>query len=363
MLEKTALDKGLHTGMLLTDLSKAFDCLVHDLLIAKLHAYGFSKEALSIIHDYLTGRKQRTKINDKYSSWSEIIFGVPQGSILGVLLFNININDLFPFSDTFDIANFADDNTPFENSDTVEDVADKLQKDSLVLIQWFQNNYLKPNPDKWHLLLSQKRGDISIKIGNQSIYNSESEKLLGVYFDNDLRFNTHVSKLCKTVGNKLHALARISNFMGLSKRKTMMNAFITSQFNYCPLIWMCHSRNLNTRITRIHERALRIVYKDYDSSFNTLLEKSGSVTIHHKNIQLLATEMYKVIQGMTPPLFNDIFKLKDTSYNLRNNTIFETQNVRSVYNGTETVSFLGPKIWNILPTEIQTSSTLKIFKN
>ena len=74
-----------------------------------------------------------------------------------------------------------------------------------------------------------------------------------------------------------------------------MNAFISSQFSYCPLIWMCHSRSLNSRINRIHERALRIVYKDNDLSFDSLLEKSGSVRIHHRNLQILATEIYKVL--------------------------------------------------------------------
>lgn len=324
MLEKIkhALDKGLFAGMLLTDLSKAFDCLSHDLLIAKLYAYGFSKDALKLIDDYLTGRKQRTKIDENVSAWRNIIHGVPQGSILGVLFFNIYINDLFLFCEHFDIANYADDNTPYEFSGSLEDVISKLEQDSLCLIQWFKNNYLKPNPDKWHLLLSQKRDDLSITIAHESIHNSENEKLLGIFFDNKLKFKVHIDKLCKKAGQKLHALARISNFMDLAKRKLIMNAFISSQFSYCPLIWMCHSRGLNSRINRIHERALRIVYRNYDLSFESLLQLSGSVTIHHRNLQLLVTELYKVLHNLAPPFLSEIFQINNSLYNLRNKKNF-----------------------------------------
>ena len=139
----------------------------------------------------------------------------------------------------------------------------------------------------------------------------------------------------------------------------MMNAFISSQFSYCPLIWMCHSRSLNSRINRINERALRIVYKDYNLSFDSLLEKSGSVKIHHRNLQTLPTEIYKVMHDLSPTLMNEIFQLKNSTYNLRKNT---TRNVRSVYYGTETISYLGPKIWELVPNEIKNSTSLSIFK-
>ena len=113
---------------------------------------------------------------------------------------------------------------------------------------------------------------------------------------------------------------------------------------------MCHSLENNNKINRLHERCLIIIYNDKRSSFNALLEKDGSVSIHERNIKILATEMFKVSKNLAPPQMHEIFKLKDQpQYNLRYTSLFSSPLVKSVYKGTESLSFLGPKIWNILP--------------
>ena len=149
------------------------DCLSHDLLIGKLHAYGLDMPPMKLLHSYLTKRRQRVKINNTYSSWSEILFGVPQGSILGPLLFNIFLCGLFLFVPDIGIANYADDNTPHATNKHLETVLKDLEQGSDTLLKWFTDNLLKANQEKYHFLVSinEKR---HLNVGEIEISKSET---------------------------------------------------------------------------------------------------------------------------------------------------------------------------------------------
>ena len=364
MLEtwKKAIDNKGFAGGVLTDLSKAFDCLNHDLLLAKLHAYGFSIDALKFLRSYLTDRKQRTKVGCTFSKWLTIKYGVPQGSILGPLLFNIFMNDIFFFIKDIRIANYADDNTPYTTNDNIDCLRILLESETNSMIEWFKINEMKPNADKCHLLIANLSNKISVNIGNEEITNEDCVELLGIKIDKQLNFSKHVSKLCKKGNQKLHALARISKFMDKEKLKKLLKTFILSQFNYCPLVWMNHNRTLNNKINRLHERALRLVYNEPQLSFEELLEKDDSMTIHHRNIQKLAIEMYKIKNNLSPSPVQDIFQTASHNYNLRNTREWSTDNARTVYFGTETIRFRGPKTWDIVPENIKEAESLSEFK-
>ena len=152
MLEKwkPAVDYGKVFGILLTNLSKTLDCLSHKLLLAKLHVYGFSISALRLMYGYLANRKQRTKI----SSWKEILFGVPQGSILGPLLFNIFLCDMFFVLSQTDFASYANGNTPCVEANNIDEVITILENDSIQLFKWLSDVQMKANKHKCHIVIS-----------------------------------------------------------------------------------------------------------------------------------------------------------------------------------------------------------------
>ena len=151
----------------------------HDLLIAKLAVYGLHQPSLSFIYSYLSGRTQRTKVNNGYSSYTDIKYGVPQGSILGPLLFNIDICDLFLWDYKCDTASYADDNTPHTFDIRLNLVLKKLESSTYDLFRWFKENHVKDNPDKRHLLVTTN-ALTSININGFQITNSTEEKLQGI---------------------------------------------------------------------------------------------------------------------------------------------------------------------------------------
>ena len=212
------------------------------------------------------------------------------------------------------------------------------------------------------MAFGEKNNDVSVQIGATTITESVEEKLLGVTLDKNLDFKNHVNTLCRKAGQKLHALARISNYADVEKLKVMMNAFIVSQFGYCPLVWMFHDRSVNKKINKIHERALRIAYEDSCSNFEKLLTKANSVTIHHKNLQLLATEIFKTQRHLNPNFMNQIFVEKDNPYTLRSGRNIWAPQPNTTGYGIEKARFLGVKIWHTMPSSLKESHTLDNFK-
>ena len=191
---KNTLDKGGFVCAIFMDLSKAFDTMNHDLLIAKLGAYGFQEDALVFMKSYFTNRQQRVRVNSNFSMWEKIISGVPQGSILGPLLFNIFLNDLFLFVENSDLSNYADDHTLYSSSNDLEKVKQTLRQDFEIVTKWFYENYMVLNSGKCHFMcLGQNTVNETFVYDNSETKNSKEERILGVIIDNKLNFKSRVN--------------------------------------------------------------------------------------------------------------------------------------------------------------------------
>ena len=359
---KKSKDNREYAACVLLDLSKAFDTINHELLIAKMYAYGFSLDALKIVHSYLNDRWHRTKIDGSFSTWNMILQGMPQGSVNGPKWFNIYLNDLFFLFVNTEVCNIADDTTPYACDADLGALLQNLESDVASALLWFDANYMKPNQTKCHLLApSQTPEMLWIQVGEQVIWESQQERLLGVMVDRGLTFEKHLQNLCKNAGAKVTALGRLVTIVSMEKKKILMNTFIESQFSYCPLVWMFnHSRKLNNRINHIHERGLRMVYGDYVSSFEELLKRDESVITHHRNIQLVAIVMFKVKNGLCPEIMRDLFQLRERP---DGTTRFVIPRVNNEYMGKLSLRYFGPVVWEtMLPSDYKEINTLGKFK-
>ena len=190
------LDNHGYAGTIITDLSKAFDTINHELLIAKLHSYGFRNSALMLINSYLKNRWHTTKINSAYSTWKQLTIGVPQGSVLGPLLFNIYFNDLFFILEETESINFADDTNLYACDMDLKNFIRKLECDAPIAIEWFECNYMKLNSDKCNFIVAgNKHEHLWVNVDDSKIWETASEKILGVTIDCNLKFEEHVESI------------------------------------------------------------------------------------------------------------------------------------------------------------------------
>ena len=363
---RTYLDKNETVGAILMDLSKAFDCLPHELLIAKLAAYGVERKTLELFYSYLKERKQSVSIKGKLSMFLEILAGVPQGSILGPILFNIFINDFMEIFEKADIYNFADDNTLSAHSRTTDEVVNCLEKESNTATNWFIENHMIANPGKFKGILIKKDGSditgIPLLINNKSVNSSSEVTLLGLTIDDKLNFHKHISELCRKAASSLNALKRFQKYISADDRKLVVHAYVLSYFNYCPMVWHFCGKGDIHKIEKIHERAIRFMTNDYNTDYAQLLETENECTLYLKRVKIIAQEVFKSINGLNPGYARDILRDTPSTYPTRRPLDLYVPKVNQITFGYRSYTYEAPTLWNSLPLDIRKSENFYTFK-
>ncbi|KAL9985372.1 hypothetical protein ACROYT_G007767 [Oculina patagonica] len=230
---KEELDKRNAIAAIAIDLSKAFDCLPHELILEKLKFYGMEDKAVALLYSYLSSRYQRVKLGDTFSDWTGVAAGVPQGSILGPLLFNIFMNDLNFAIERCKFMNYADDTKIHTSDPSPQVVEEDINRDLANTLHWFQQSGMKANPEKYQaLVLGNSDYDMNIKCVDKRIPISKEIKLLGVTLDNRLKFDAHIADICRKVGGQVNALNRLKNILPCSLLGPLLFNIFINDLNF-----------------------------------------------------------------------------------------------------------------------------------
>ena len=349
-----ALDNKKIVGCVAMDLSRAFDSIPHGLLVAKFNAYGANKNACNLVHSYLSNRKQRVKINSHKSDWSCIVRGVPQGSMMGPILFNIYLNDLlFILEKDCTVYNYADDNNLSFIHEDVDVVKGMLEDVCNQAIMWFNENFMRVNPEKFQFMLLNSSINISLNVSGSTISNTDMIKLLGVYIDKKLDFDYHIGKLLCQGGKQVNVLGRLSRKLNESCKLKILEAFITSNFTYCSLAYNECKLADACKLEKLLKRALRYVYLDFTSSYKDLLLKADRCPLYVRRKRFLLEAVYKILNDKYLPLTSQFYTKSISAHNLRNVNHLVQPMYNSVKYGFKSLRYKGAKYWNVMPDQLK----------
>lgn len=202
----------------------------------------------------------------------------------------------------------------------------------------------------------------TISVGKFVITATNTVELLGISIDSKLTFSSHILSLCKKASNRIRNLNRIRCYLNQKQLFLLCNSFIISIFNYAPIVWMFCNKSLCSKIDTLHKRALRSVYGDFSSTYEALLQKSGSNRIHELHLRHLLCEVYKTVHCLNPSFMQDFFIIKSTNYSFRNQNLLSLPPAKTNRFGTQSFSFRGSLLWNKLPDRAKSQPTITAFK-
>ena len=368
-----AINSSQMIGMVMIDFRKAFDLVDHTLLLKKLKYYKISEETISWFSSYLLGRKQKVFVNNVLSESENIICGVPQGSILGPLLFLIFINDL-----PLEINNvltdlYADDTTLYYIDKSQACIEQQLQTALHKLSEWCKENGMLINTTKTKVMLittPQRRVNLNnynfhLTYTNEALSVVTCEKILGVFIDNNLTWTNHTDAVAKKIVSNLWLLSRIKTYLTTHQRVQFYKSYVQPHIDYCNTIWGGTSQRNLDRIYRLQKRACKIILDYKYENIADSMEELKILNIYERIYLKKAKFMFKISKSLTPKYINEMFQLRPLNNTLQSLRSSATINYvlprphKELFK--QSLIYSGPLIWNNLPDDLRQLGTIDTF--
>ena len=369
----SGIDNGKLTGMVLIDLQKAFDTIDHEIFFKKLTCLGFSQKSISWYKSYLSKRTFQVNIENEYSLPGELSCGVPQGSILGPLIFLLYVNDMSMSVDC-DLFLYADDSCLVFTATDLKTIEETLNENFNSLCDWFVENKLSIHfgEDKTKSIifgskkklknleaLDIQRGDIKIKQYSEVTY-------LGCELDASLSGQTMATKVLGKINGRLKFLYRKQSFLSHSIRRLLCNALIQPHFDYACSAWYPNlNKKFKKKIQVSQNKCIRFCLSLGNRTHIGVKEfkKINWLPTRERFEQCVCVGAFKFYNNLAPLYISDIFEKQNTTHCTRRSTNMLKQMFRNKNHGQKSLSYLGPKFWNALPSKIKDSPSSNIFKH
>ena len=355
-----AIDKGKYTGAVFLDLAKAFDTVDHSILYAKLTYYGFRGSSYDLLSDYLAGRQQRALFYGHLSGWGSVSIGVPQGSILGPLLFALYINDLPSVVKHCILDLYADDAKLHCSHSDLRMVETYLQSDLDSVAVWLLSSHLCLNVDKSNCMLIGSRQrvankELCVSVGGNVLTQVNSVRYLGVLIDPVLSWTLHINTMASRIRSRLSSILRYGS-LPPALLCLLYSAFVMPLYDYCDIIWSPSTAKQTRMLERIHSKFVNRLPLPYHSRF--------SLTLTERRRFHTAIQIFRSLHRLSPPYLHNIFQLsKDITGHVSHNInrlfvprVFTNYGKRSFF-------YRGALLWNSLPFSVTGAATLLSFKN
>ena len=366
------INNGSITAACFLDLTKCFDTVNHSILLSKLRSYGCSDSVINWFKSYLANRQQIVRCNSSLSKIHTINIGVPQGSILGPILFIIFINDLPSCLKYSSCCIYADDISLYIASDSLVESESRIQYDLINIDKWFHRNKLLINTNKSHCMLIGTNANVdqkilSIKLNDTQLQQVSTFKLLGIYVDSSLSWRSHLEHLTKKLAPKVGLLCRLSKILPQNYLVTVYQTIIQPHIDYGISIWGGSPTSYILPIQRLQNRSVRAITRSFDwkTSVSGLLNNLKIMNLRQRYNYFISTLMYKCLNGKSPSYLANLFKSvssihnRDTRQSSNNSLYLPKPNVESF---RRSLKYAGANLWNNLPQTVRNVSSLELFK-